>query len=249
MKSPILPIALVAAVVGGAVGALLVGILQDRRAPQSRSDGGVDAATFDDTALRDVDRRNAEAIQQVLNRLGELEVRLEKAENERNDLKQTNKALGVELQELKAAPDVKSAEDPPDVRSEVDRAVKEALEAEREKKKADETAAGLKAVDQKMKAATDRALKDLQSRLGLTAAQSDRVAEVFNTMNQRVMELTTEAAAAKQSREEFDWSTRWNDLMTETETLIRDELSTAQLASFDEALGERGISGILWPEK
>lgn len=258
MKSSSLLLALIAAVVGGVVGAFSFSVIQPSADPVPRPDDGSIGVTpnepYNDTDLRVALKQSDDELAALRLELGALKTDLSLAkqamvEENTKPAADDAKVEGTETEVESETPAESSDQPESELKAEVDTAVKDALAKAREEEREKEVAAKRNQTEKWVNNGRDRVLKTLDAELNLTVTQRENIARAFDSMNTRISELYEDATVAKENGEDFDWGTEWETLIEDTDAAIRAEIGTAQLHAYDELAGERGFSGIAWPSK
>ena len=238
----------VASLIGGAIGALVV--WQIALAPQPApvpALAGAQLESYDDSTLRHETKRNAEAIVDLQGELLRTQGRINELALERNSLLEENRqlkdgsAVGAqgEIREAGA-----SKAEIHELETEVDRAVAEALKKQADQEREEKVAATRNETESWMGDARDNIVSKLDAELSLSQYQRDRIIEIMANTTQRVSELMASGGGKGE-----DGRTQWNSIWRETGDAIRSELEWAQQSAYDELVGERGIVSIAWEGK
>ncbi|MBZ0136187.1 MAG: hypothetical protein K8I27_07435 [Planctomycetes bacterium] len=249
MKSGMLIIAVLASVIAGAGGGYVAATYG---APEKASNKvAVDAPLLQNVGDASAGTDHSDEIARLRADIGSMEVRMEgmvKAD-EYNALKTKYENLNERINELKSAPVVANsgggvdggAVIPADPDSaafkeavskameEKDEADRAARAAEREKQMADMMAARNKTI-----------LDKLSTELGLTEVQKTNIDVILADMNTKRSEVMQRGRTARDEGIEFDWGTEMQAVSDASLEAVKAELSTAQVSTLTDLLGEGG---------
>ncbi|MEZ5990927.1 MAG: hypothetical protein R3E76_01040 [Planctomycetota bacterium] len=255
MKSSSLMLAVIAALLGGIVGAFVFSVVAPPTAAPRQDTASVDAKSaepYDDGDLRAAVKRSEDELATLRLEIGALTTELNAARRERAGLAGSNKVVTEEPEEGEVSPAARAGtpeSSDSELKAEVDQAVKDAL-ARAQKEEREKAIAAKRGQTQKwIDDGRERVLKKLDAELSLTTIQRENISKVFDSMNARMADLYEEAETAKENGEAFDWNAEWGALIEDTDAAIRAEIGTAQLPAYDELAGEHGFIGIAWPGK
>ncbi len=257
MKAPIIVVLIAGAVIAGGGAGLAVSLMTQDPDPTVTTSQHVDTETYDDRAVQDDVAGLRKDLGTLRVDVTELNDALMDARKERDALYDENttlkeKIVALESQPADATPTSSGSsvdQDDPAYKAALKEAVKDEVaslrDAEREKK----AAAAKKAQDREMKKVTDRAVKRLTDELFLAEYQQANIRKAIESFSTRMQNMKGDAERAQANGEEYDWREEWKQMTEEADTAIRGELDSTQQATYDDLVGDRGVTGLLWPSK
>ncbi|MDC1141557.1 hypothetical protein OAU50_00570 [Planctomycetota bacterium] len=234
--------------VAGIMGPELMGEKADDSPNIAKKETPIDVAEYDDSKLKEDIIRLGNADTALEQKLG---VRISEVESENATLRDANKALKKEITTLKSAKpiagtSVEATEVPTEGTPAFDDAVAKAIEKKAAADKIERDAQRAKQMEEWMASASKRTVEKLTEQLALDTVQQENVQRLLTEMNTKIAETATRGREARDNGEEFDWGTEMTAVSDATKESIKSELSSAQLATFNQ-LDEEGkinISGM-----
>ena len=247
MKSGMLVVAVLMSVIAGAGGGYVAATYG---APEQGSNKvAVDAApleTNDDVVAKD----HTDEIAALRNDIGAMEVRMQDmvSAEEYDRLAQKYDALNKRLEELKTAPVIANdggTEDggvaTADPNSEAFKeAVNKAIEEKEAADRAERNAEREKRMTEMMEARNKTILDKLSTELGLTEVQKTNIEVALTNMNTKRAEVVQRGREARENGTEFDWGGEMQAVSDQALEDVKAELSTAQVSTLTDLLGEDG---------
>ncbi|MCG3183064.1 MAG: hypothetical protein ICCCNLDF_01148 [Planctomycetes bacterium] len=248
MKSAWLIAAVLASVVAGAGG----GYVAVQYAGQQPAPAKVEVAATDLDSGTDHSadlKQQSDEINKLRADLGTLLVRVENAEKagaENAELKKQISDLQTRIEALKASGGTVTSNDSggamtpaPDTNTpEFEAAVAAAIEKREAAQRAERDAERQKQMEewanQRNKAIVDKLATDLS----LTEVQKTNIETILKDQDAKRAEVMQRGRAARDAGEEFDWGTEMGAVSTAAVEAVRAELSSAQLTTFNELLGD-----------
>lgn len=248
MKSAWLIAAVLASVVAGAGG----GYVAVQYAGQQPAPAKVEVAATDLDSGTDHSadlKQQSDEINKLRADLGTLLVRVENAEKagaENAELKKQISDLQTRIEALKASGGTVTSNDSggamtpaPDTNTpEFEAAVAAAIEKREAAQRAERDAERQKQMEewanQRNKAIVDKLATDLS----LTEVQKTNIETILKDQDAKRAEVMQRGRAARDAGEEFDWGTELGAVSTAAVEAVRAELSSAQLTTFNELLGD-----------
>jgi len=256
MKPAWLLIAIFASVLAGAGGGYVATHYLGDAQPKGNT---VAAAPIEDLGTDDssADRKaQDDKIAKLNGDLNALMVRLEAAERagaENAKLKDDIKGLESKIAELKKAGAVVAATDgngnpvaPANAGSmtpgtpEFDAAVAEAMEKKAAEDRAARDAERQKRMEEMMANRNKTIVDKLSTELSLTETQKTNITAVLEDMNTKRGEVWKRGEEARTNGTEFDWRAEMKTVNDNALEAVKSELSSAQLSTFNELVGEDG---------
>ena len=248
MKSAWLIAAVLASVVAGAGG----GYVAVQYADQQPAPAKVEVAATDLDGSKDHSadlKQQSDEINKLRADLGTLLVRVENAEKagaENAELKKQISDLQTRIEALKASGGTVTSNDSggamtpaPDTNTpEFEAAVAAAIEKREAAQRAERDAERQKQMEewanQRNKAIVDKLATDLS----LTEVQKTNIDTILKDQDAKRAEVMQRGRTARDNGEEFDWGTEMGAVSTAAVEAVRAELSSAQLTTFNELLGD-----------
>lgn len=248
MKSAWLIAAVLASVVAGAGG----GYVAVQYAGQQPAPAKVEVAALDLDGGTDHSadlKRQADEISRLRAELGTLLVRVENAEKagaENAELKKQISDLHTRIEALKASGGTVTSNDsgggttvaPEANTPEFEAAVAAAIEKREAAQRAERDAERQKQMEewanQRNKAIVDKLATDLS----LTEVQKTNIETILKDQDAKRAEVMQRGRTARDNGEEFDWGAEMGAVSTAAVEAVRAELSSAQVTTFNELLGD-----------
>lgn len=123
-------------------------------------------------------------------------------------------------------------------------AVAEAMEEAEVKRRAERDAERREGASRWMSRGNDRILTTLSDKLNLSEVQKETIKAQIDEYSKKRIAVMTKGMEARRNGEEFDWREEMTTVSTEATDAIRLELSSAQASTFDELVGDEGISSL-----
>jgi len=255
MKPAWLLIAIFASVLAGAGGGYVATHYLGDAQPKGNT---VAAAPIEDLGSEDSGadlKAQDDKIAELKGDLSALMVRLEAAERagaENAKLKDDIKGLEAKIAELKKAGVVAATDEngnpvaPANAGSmtpgtpEFDAAVAEAMEKKAAEDRAARDAERQKRMEEMMASRNKTIVDKLSTELSLTEVQKTNISTVLDDMNTKRGEVWKRGEEARANGTEFDWRAEMTKVNDEAMEAVKSELSSAQLSTFNELVGEDG---------
>jgi hypothetical protein len=249
MKSAWLIIAVAASVFAGAGGGLVATkyLAEETKAAKTST---VETAKLDDGGTEAKDHTGE--IARLQKDIGDLMVRLEKAESANGDnaaLQKKYTELSVQLAEMKKNATVaKTADGTPGEVSSSDPVLAEKVEAIIAEREAAERAARDAEREKQMQEMITRRntqiLDKLSTELSLTEAQKVNVQVALDDYTTKRREVFTRGQEARTNGTEFDWQGEFKTVNDAAAEAVRAELSTSQVSTFNTLIGEGSLDDL-----
>jgi DNA repair exonuclease SbcCD ATPase subunit len=250
MKSAWLIAAVLASVVAGAGGGY---IASQQAGQQQPAPNKVEVAALDLDGGTDHSsdlRKQADEISRLRTELGSLMVRVESAEKANGEtaaLKAQIKELSTKLETLKASGGTVAGSDgtgaapiaaPNANTPEFDAAVEAAIEKREAAQRAERDAERQKQMEDWANQRNKTIVDKLATDLSLTEVQKTNIETILKDQDAKRAEVMQRGRAARDNGEEFDWGAEMGTVSTAAVEAVRAELSSAQLTTFNELLGD-----------
>lgn len=248
---PVLMIAVIfGAVVAGAAGGYVASSMApepERTSPRVAAAADTDAKTESKDDLSPLVSKHGNDIAGLRGEIDSLVSRVDAAEKKVTSLETEKTALQTELSNLKKQPatgggtTVPTA-DPDSVafKEAVNKAIEEKEAADRAARDAEREKQMAEFVANANKQMVDR----LTTELSLTADQVPKIQAIIEDMSAKRREVWTKGEEARRNGTEFDWGTEMGNVTKASTDAVRAELSSAQLTTFNELVGDRGLSAL-----
>lgn len=248
------PVLMIAVIFGAVVAGAAGGYVASSMAPEPERTAPRVAAADNETKTEDTREDLSPLISKQGNDIaglrGEIDslvARVDTAEKKVTSLETEKTALMTEISNLKKQPasgggvatptaDPESAAFKEavikaiDEKAEADRV---AREAEREKQMAEFVAN-----------ANKQMVTTLTEKLALTSDQVPKIQALIDDRSAKRREVVTKGEEARKNGTEFDWGTEMANVDKASTDAVRAELSSAQLSTFNELVGERGLGAL-----
>lgn len=248
------PVLMIAVIFGAVIAGAAGGYVASSMAPEPERTASPRVAvtdneprTDDKADLSPLVSKHGNDIAGLRGEIDSLVGRVDAAEKKVISLETEKTALQTELSNLKKQPAsgggaATPTADPESV------AFKEAvLKAVEEKEAADRAARDAereKQMAEFVANANKQMVDRLTTELSLTADQVPKIQAIIEDMSTKRREVWTKGEEARRNGTQFDWGTEMQAVTKASTDAVRAELSSAQLSTFNELVGDRGLSAL-----
>lgn len=194
-------------------------------------------------------KRQSDEISKLRGELQALQVRLDKAEQPQEpdaELKKQLADLQAKVDNMKSTGGTVVASDgsgeavpsPDPNTTEFEAAVNAAIEKREAAQRAERDAERQKQMEEWANQRNKTIVDKLTTDLALTDVQKTNIETILKDQDAKRAEVMARGNAARENGEEFDWRTEMSTVSTAAVEAVRAELSSAQLTTFNELLGE-----------
>ena len=129
----------------------------------------------------------------------------------------------------------------PEFKAAVDAAIKEREEQQRKERDAERE----REMADRMAQANKSALDKMNEKLVLSVEQQDKIKTHLDAFSNARRDVMRRGMEARQAGTEFNWEQEMTTVNNTATEAVRAELSSAQLTTFNEMVGERGVSSLV----
>lgn len=251
MKPGLMIAVIFGAVFAGAAGGYVASSMapEPERAPTPRAQvADADHKEDGKADLSPLVSKQGDAISGLRKEIDDLSARVGTAEKRASDAETKNAELLKKVGELEKRPVVAGSGGTTPPADPDSMAFKEAVTKAIEEKEAADRAARDAEREKQMAEFVANANKQLVDRLttdlALTSDQVPKIKTIIEDMSTKRREVWTKGEEARRNGTQFDWGAEMTAVTKASTDAVRAELSSAQLSTFNELVGDRGLSAL-----